>query len=115
MIVSNQKLQELLDKAEPTELHPGFARKTVIVPSVEFGEIRLMASMGRCQSCGTGNLAPYMVRDEVWSAAGFREGLACVRCVQARLGRRLTLDDFADLPVNEIVLLLRENRDAARD
>lgn len=38
----------------------------------------------------------FMVRDEVWAAAQLRpeSGWICIECLEARLGRRLTRDDF---------------------
>jgi hypothetical protein len=40
-----------------------------------------------------------MVHDRVWEAAG-GEGHVCVACLEARLGRMLTLQDFTDVPLN---------------
>ena len=55
----------------------------------------------------------YMVRDDVWQdaiMAGLLPGLAelgpppirmlCVGCLEARIGRRLTADDFIDAPIH---------------
>jgi hypothetical protein len=42
-----------------------------------------------------------MVRDDVWTAAGIRDGFLCVGCLERRLGRSLAPDDFPDLPINE--------------
>jgi hypothetical protein len=44
----------------------------------------------------------FMVRDEVWKAAqtdGVR--YLCVGCIEERLGRQLTRDDFSDLGIND--------------
>jgi hypothetical protein len=66
----------------------------------------------QCDDCGV-DVAPcdadgypvedgwegYMVHDQVWEAAG-GEGHLCVGCLEARLGRRLTVGDFTDCPLN---------------
>lgn len=45
----------------------------------------------------------YMVTEEVWKAANGpgSDGYLCIGCLETRLGRPLTPDDFPDLPVNE--------------
>jgi hypothetical protein len=43
-----------------------------------------------------------MFRDETWSAAGMpHRGYLCIGCLQRRLGRELTGDDFTDALVND--------------
>jgi hypothetical protein len=47
-----------------------------------------------------------MVKDEVWDAAGGLSGyldcfFLCIECLELRLGRCLTPNDFTDVPVNE--------------
>jgi hypothetical protein len=52
----------------------------------------------------------YKVHDEVWKAAR-GEGWLCVGCLEERLGRRLTPDDFpAHLPINNEPCGLRSKR-----
>jgi hypothetical protein len=46
-----------------------------------------------------------MVRDAIWTEAKMQKGYLCIGCLEQRLGRTLTADDFADLPVNEPHLL----------
>ena len=60
-----------------------------------------------CKDCGvdTQDIGEwYMVKDEVWAAVwpkrSKREFL-CIGCLEIRLGRRLTSDDFTDAPINE--------------
>ncbi|MGA2321569.1 MAG: hypothetical protein ABSG95_12645 [Solirubrobacteraceae bacterium] len=48
-----------------------------------------------------GRWEDYMVRDEIWTAAGVGEGFLCVGCLELRLGRRLESGDFVDVPINE--------------
>jgi len=47
----------------------------------------------------------YAVTDEVWAAAGmhYHGGVLHLACVERRIGRRLALDDFKDLPTNSMV------------
>jgi hypothetical protein len=46
----------------------------------------------------------YMVHDHVWTAAGMGRpgGWVCLGCIEDRLGRPLTADDLADLPLNDL-------------
>jgi hypothetical protein len=45
----------------------------------------------------------YMVRDELWAAAGMTPdgGCLCIECLEARLGRQLDRSDFTDASVND--------------
>ena len=67
-----------------------------------------------CVDCGV-NTAPdewrhewYMVHDSVWCAAGmprqdptqYGVAILCIGCLEGRLGRRLTRDDFTAASVN---------------
>jgi hypothetical protein len=56
----------------------------------------------RCVDCdvdtlGTGEL--YMVHDDVWPLDKLG-GMMCIGCLEARIGRRLTPEDFTDVPIN---------------
>ena len=57
-----------------------------------------------CMDCGSNTLhinEYYMVTDEVWEAAHPKKrGMLCIGCLEDRLGRLLTKDDFTDAPVN---------------
>jgi hypothetical protein len=60
----------------------------------------------RCNDCGVittprppedGNWEWYMVTDEIWAEAGmsdYNSGFLCIGCLEQRLGRTLTRDDF---------------------
>ena len=54
-----------------------------------------------CEGTTLGEL--YMVHDDVWKAATGDDpfGWLCVGCLEDRLGRRLTPDDFNDAPCND--------------
>lgn len=58
-----------------------------------------------CADCGVDvdelRETAYMVRDDVWRAAGLRRrDFACIGCLEKRLLRPLRPDDFPDLPIN---------------
>jgi len=58
-----------------------------------------------CVDCGRDFEENYIVNDGVWAAAGLEPegGRLCIGCLERRLGRRLTRDDFeADNPANEV-------------
>jgi hypothetical protein len=46
----------------------------------------------------------YMVHDEVWAQSGMggNDGMLCLFCLEARLGRTLEWTDFTDIPMNDI-------------
>jgi hypothetical protein len=68
----------------------------------------------RCADCGAGAITIaewYMVKTKVWDQAwaGRRKSwfkhapgqeILCIGCLEARIGRTLTADDFTDAPVN---------------
>ena len=58
-----------------------------------------------CSQCGSNTLhinEYYMVTDEVWNAAWpTGRGMLCIGCLEDRLGRQLTSDDFTDAPINQ--------------
>jgi hypothetical protein len=56
-----------------------------------------------CAHCGGKSLLQqYMVTDDVWAAAGMNhKGFLHLYCLEKRLDRRLTIDDFTDVPIND--------------
>lgn len=51
-----------------------------------------------CFSCGEDTFAmgeDYALRDELWKTYGV-EGVLCIGCLETRLGRKLTPEDFKD-------------------
>lgn len=55
-----------------------------------------------CPGCGlnTARLGEsYMVKDEVWSAAGSKDGWWCIGCLEGLIGRRLEPNDFESVPL----------------
>lgn len=58
-----------------------------------------------CIDCNEREIEYYMVTDIVWKQAGFEtsKGIICIDCLEKRLSRKLTKDDFKDVPVNKLV------------
>ena len=57
----------------------------------------------KCKDCGRNTMALkeyYMVKDHVWNQAGGGKGMLCVDCLEKRLGRQLTPEDFIDAIIN---------------
>lgn len=51
----------------------------------------------------------YMLKDEVWAAAGFtRTDLACLFCFEDTIGREVNEDDFSDAIVNHATVALMQ-------
>jgi hypothetical protein len=63
---------------------------------------------GPCFDCGTPTCPDgaaweyYMVTNDLWAASGMQHtgGYLCVGCLEGRIGRQLTPEDFPDWPVN---------------
>jgi hypothetical protein len=57
-----------------------------------------------CLDCGVDTVAVgeyYTLFDDVWLAANpDYYGMLCIGCLEKRLGRELTPDDFTDCPLN---------------
>jgi len=58
-----------------------------------------------CLGCkeDTGKLMEfYFIHTELWvEATGSKEGMLCVGCLEERIGRELTPDDFPDVTINK--------------
>jgi hypothetical protein len=65
-----------------------------------------------CGVCTNCNGEYYMVNDEVWLGANPKgRGMLCIGCLEDRLGRLLTKDDFnGDAPVNSMWLTVGSTR-----
>jgi hypothetical protein len=59
-----------------------------------------------CTDCNIDTYANheyYMLRNDVWAATGHKQqGYLCIGCVEQRLGRTLTRDDFTDVLLNNL-------------
>lgn len=69
----------------------------------------LIALSPNCVDCGSDTIIGneyYMVTDEVWLGSGMKhghrsgDGYLCIGCLEERIGRALTREDFPDYPVN---------------
>lgn len=74
-------------------------------------DIRVFACID-CAACTNCNGEYYMVNDEVWLEANPKgRGMLCIGCLEDRLGRLLTKDDFnGDAPVNSMWLTVGSTR-----
>jgi hypothetical protein len=64
---------------------------------------RIRRSYRLCLDCRRDTRSEfYMLRKEVWLGTnlGVGDGMLCIGCVETRLGRRLTPEDFTDVPAN---------------
>ena len=59
-----------------------------------------------CLDCGVNTADAheyYMVKDNIWLKAHPKDdGMLCIACLETRLGRVLTCNDFTDAPVNNV-------------
>ena len=54
-----------------------------------------------CKKCISCKGEYYMVTDEVWrQAQSDLSGMLCLNCLENRIGRSLTFEDFPDYPIN---------------
>lgn len=55
-----------------------------------------------CMDCGCGTRSEYYhVHDRVWVQANPAiDGMLCIGCLESRLGRQVTREDFSDAPIN---------------
>ncbi len=75
----------------------------------------------RCTDCRVDVFGEwYMVHDSVWRAAGMTttrdsgHGFLCIGCLEDRLGRALTKEDFTSAPVNDVAWGHKSSRLADR-
>jgi len=57
-----------------------------------------------CVVCGLPVTEYYLVRDEVWTSAGFVNGVAHLECLEKKLGRKLIIEDFTHAMGNKALL-----------
>lgn len=57
----------------------------------------------KCMDCGVDTSVIdeyYMVQHELWKSVAERDGMLCIGCLEKRLDRKLTPNDFIDALVN---------------
>jgi hypothetical protein len=55
---------------------------------------------GNCQKC-KGINEPYMIQFALWKKVAKKQnGFMCISCVESKLKRKLTIEDFIDAPIN---------------
>ena len=57
-----------------------------------------------CSECQQKVTDHYMLKDEVWLSIAGKKDCLHLRCVEKRLDRFLTPDDFRDLPMNSALI-----------
>ena len=76
--------------------------------------------MFQCSDCGVCTHCSaeyYMVEDEVWYSAvtaRSKPSILCIGCLERRIDRLLTKDDFSDAPLNSMPFWPRSKRLMAR-
>lgn len=92
----------------------GYSPEGLVKEAVDFAvkEQDKLRSSFICMDCKVDTMSIdeyYMVHDEIWEEAVPEfEGMLCIGCLEERLGRELTPDDFpTDLPVNEMGASIR--------
>jgi hypothetical protein len=60
-----------------------------------------------CSDCGTNTCVAggdyYMVANDLWEEFGNGDGMLCLTCLSARVGRPLAIYDFTAAPVNNLI------------
>jgi len=49
-----------------------------------------------CKDCGNYDYDMYMVNDDIWREYGNESNTLCMDCLEKRMGRELTKDDFSE-------------------
>jgi hypothetical protein len=69
-----------------------------------------LSESGLCKDCGKATMRTpdfmdeyYMITEELWAMTGLKphDGFLCITCLEKRIGRQLTSDDFTDVYVNQ--------------
>lgn len=81
--------------ADDREIHPGvFQRKDTQGHKPDY-----LA----CMDCRQADPMMFWVEDDVWQAAGLSRGIICLPCFETRLGRKLVIQDFKPVPMNDAI------------
>jgi len=92
------ELRRKLERVEPEEIAPGRWRKQVI-----YGGMVFLARYSECPDCGEPWPQCPQVKNWIWRHVGYdRKSVACLPCLQKRLGRELVVQDLnnPDAPIN---------------
>lgn len=55
-----------------------------------------------CSGCGNEVTDYYMVRTDLWANYGAGDGFLHLKCLEKRIGRAITREDFSDAPINRL-------------
>ena len=100
LILIDIKSLQLLEQATKIKKCPGFSSYYLdIIPGHT-----VYASHHYCQDCEEDMPEGHMVRNDVWKSAGMsKTGHLCFFCLEKRLERKLTIEDFTDAPINKLI------------
>jgi len=56
-----------------------------------------------CVDCQSEDFIYFMVTNEIWKIIKGKSSILCIHCVEKRLGRKLTINDFTDASINELI------------
>jgi hypothetical protein len=91
--IDPEECEELLDLPSETQ--------EALIEAWENLLLDLGQSAFHCEDCGESTADEYyMVQDALWDAHGVGQGMLCIGCLEARLGRRLRAADFTDCLAN---------------
>lgn len=58
-----------------------------------------MIEIPKCDSCSTDEFLDYMVKDALWLSVAKPREVLCLKCFEARLGRKVQLLDLKPCPL----------------
>lgn len=60
-----------------------------------------------CKDCGKNTMGSnkdyYMITNELWKKYGVGKGMLCMKCIEKRIGRKLTKIDILVCPLTTII------------
>ena len=99
-------IRDLLRATLEVEVKPGVLVKEFVHAGNKYRFARWV-----CCDCRGDHPEGFMATKETWAASGMTTGVICLDCFEKRLGRVVTREDFANVPMNRIIFrfLDREN------
>jgi hypothetical protein len=100
-----ERLRKCVRKGKWRTWSPGNTTRSVLVKT-DRGKIQVVEFRTSCMDCKREDPTFFMVTDEVWREAGFKEcddGIICIFCLKKRLGRSFDFGDFTLNKMNDVV------------
>lgn len=88
-------LRNAFDAVPWTQVRPGIHERFVTYNGLRFCQTQIF-----CKDCRDDMPEPYHLRDDLWARVagdgeeGYPEGILCLKCLERRMGRPLTVDDL---------------------